>query len=259
VPALSTVSADVRLRYGPVLRYRDRPRTLLRPVDNRSSKPPKADRPWAYVVVVTCRDEVLAAFEVLGRQTGRVDFSPSEVLVQVRAAGSLYKDSTVRTHVVSHLVANGTLVRSSSGKYRLARHRHRPADPPLPAPVAVSDRVTEDAVKRAVAAVLEADGWTVDVRWGRDRGIDLDARRGSQRLIIEAKGEAPAGPQQVSYFLGALGELVQRMSDPAARYALALPDHPQYRGLVQRLPSLARQRLLLDVFFVDARGNVTPS
>jgi hypothetical protein len=29
----------------------------------------------------------------------------------------------------------------------------------------VSDRVTEDAVKRAVEAALEADGWTVDVRW----------------------------------------------------------------------------------------------
>jgi hypothetical protein len=205
---------------------------------------------------VTCRDEVLAAYETLGRSTGRVDFTPSEVLAQVRASGSLYKDSTIRTHVTSHMVEDGSLVRSSPGRYRLARHRHRPAETPTPPAVSVDDRVTEDTVKRAVAATLEADGWTVDVRWGRNRGIDIDAHRGTERLIVEAKGEAPAGPQQVNYFLGALGEIVQRMSDPAARYALALPDHPQYRGLVQRLPSLARQRLQLDVFFVDSASRV---
>jgi hypothetical protein len=210
----------------------------------------------AYVRAVTCRDEVLAAFEMLGGSTGRVDFSPSEVLAQVRATGSLYKDSTIRTHVASHMVEDGSLVRSSPGRYRLARHRHRPAETPNPQPVAVDDRVTEDAVKRAVVAALEAKGWTVDVRWGRDKGIDLDAHRGSDRLIVEAKGEAPAGPQQVNYFLGALGEIVQRMSDPTARYALALPDHPQYRSLVEGLPSLARQRLQLDVFFVDSTGRV---
>jgi hypothetical protein len=39
--------------------------------------------------------------------------------------------------------------------------------------------------------------------------------------------------------------------------ALALPDHPQYRGLVNRLPSLARTRLNLEVFFVDPKGAVT--
>ena len=50
---------------------------------------------------------------------------------------------------------------------------------------------------------------------------------------------------------------MQRMSDPCARYALALPDHPQYRGLVDRLPSLARERMLVDVFFVDSDGVVT--
>lgn len=206
---------------------------------------------------MTCRDEVLAAIETLGRQTGRVDFTPNEVLGQVRIAGSLYKESTVRTHVVSHMLEDGTLVRSSPGRYRLTRHRDKPSDPPSEPSIDINDRVAEDAVKGAVAAMLVADGWTVDVRWGRDRGIDVDAHRSAERFIVEAKGEAPAGPQQVNYFLGALGELVQRMNDPAARYALALPDHPQYRGLVQRLPALARERLHLEVLFVDAAGNVT--
>jgi hypothetical protein len=58
---------------------------------------------------VTCREEVLAAFEVLSCQTGRVDFSPSEILAQVRMTGTVSKDSTLRTHVVAHMVQDGML------------------------------------------------------------------------------------------------------------------------------------------------------
>jgi hypothetical protein len=119
---------------------------------------------------------------------------------------------------------------------------------------AAAQAVTEDEVKQAVKEYLEERGFSVVVAWGRVRGIDLDARCETDRWIVEAKGEAPSGPQQVNYFLGALGELVQRMSDPSARYALALPDHKQYRGLVDRLPLLARERLGLAVFFVRREG-----
>lgn len=62
---------------------------------------------------------------------------------------------------------------------------------------------------------------------------------------------------KVNYFLGALGELVQRMGDPAASYGLALPDHRQYRGLVEQLPSLARERSHLRIWFVRADGAVS--
>lgn len=86
--------------------------------------------------------------------------------------------------------------------------------------------------------------------WGRKRGIDIDAHGPHGRFIVEAKGEVLLQPQQVNYFLGALGELVQRMSDANARYGLALPDNRQYRGLVERLPALSRERLRLTVFFV---------
>ena len=59
-----------------------------------------------------------------------------------------------------------------------------------------------------------------------------------------------AGNKQINYFLRALGELLQRMNDPDARYGLAFPDNRQYRGLVDRLPKLAKQRLGLVVYFV---------
>ena len=74
--------------------------------------------------------------------------------------------------------------------------------------------------------------------------------------MVEAKGEAPRGAQQVNYFLGALGELVQRMTDKSARYGLALPDNRQYRNLVGRLPQFAWQSLRLIVYFVGAEGRV---
>lgn len=118
-------------------------------------------------------------------------------------------------------------------------------------------RITEDEVKEAVRAHLTARGFDVAVAWGRVRGIDIDARHpDGRRYVIEAKAEVgKAGPQQVNYFLGMLGELVQRMDDAQASYGIALPDNRQYRGLVDRLPALAKERLRLAVLWVSREGD----
>ena len=115
------------------------------------------------------------------------------------------------------------------------------------------DRITEDEVKEAVRAYLVADGFAVEVAWGRTPGIDIVARHADgRRYVIEAKAEVGiAGAQQHNYFVGMLGELIQRMEDPEATYAIALPDNHQYRGLVNRLPGLAKNRMTLAVFWVD--------
>ncbi len=78
-------------------------------------------------------------------------------------------------------------------------------------------------------------------------------------VLLEAKGSAQNPPQQVNYFLGALGELLQRMTSPSAVYGLGLPDSPQYRGLVDRLPALVWERLCFTVLFVskDTAGDYT--
>jgi hypothetical protein len=95
-------------------------------------------------------------------------------------------------------------------------------------------RITEDEVKEAVRGHLIDRGFEVEVAWGRVCGIDIDARHpDGRRYIIEAKAEVDRnGPQQVYYFLGVLGELVQRMDDAQAWYGIALPDNRQYRGLL---------------------------
>jgi hypothetical protein len=123
-----------------------------------------------------------------------------------------------------------------------------PQKAPRPAPG--DGLLQEDEVKAAVRDHLEAQGYDVDVAWGHERGIDIEARRPGDRILIEAKGEVLSDQQQGNYFIGALGELVQRLADPNARYGLALPDNRRYRGLVQRLPALARQRLNLVVYMV---------
>jgi hypothetical protein len=115
--------------------------------------------------------------------------------------------------------------------------------------------VTEDDVKRAIRDHLVEDGWTVTVKWDRKPGIDIEAVLGNRVLVIEAKGEVPSQPQMTNYFLGSLGELLQRMDAPSKEYGLALPKHGTYVGLVGRLPLWVKQHLKLQFFFVRRDGD----
>jgi hypothetical protein len=124
----------------------------------------------------------------------------------------------------------------------------RPVDTAAQRPASA---LTEDEVKQGAKEYLEAAGFSVTVAWGHQRGVDISAVSDSETLFLEAKGSAQNPPQQVNYFIGALGELLQRMSDPAASYGLALPDNSQYRGLVGRLPALTWKRLRFTVIFIS--------
>ncbi|MBT5356885.1 MAG: MarR family transcriptional regulator [Rhodospirillaceae bacterium] len=119
-----------------------------------------------------------------------------------------------------------------------------------------ADTMSEDELKEHLVRWLEAEGWTTEVAWGRTRGIDIDARRGRERWIIEAKGCGSLQPMRVNYFIGILGETLQRMDDPDARYAIAFPDMQQFRNLWERLPSLAKQRTGISALFVQGDGAV---
>ncbi|MDQ2786537.1 MAG: MarR family transcriptional regulator [Chloroflexota bacterium] len=110
--------------------------------------------------------------------------------------------------------------------------------------------LSEDNVKAAVAAVLQVDGWETDIRWRHIHGIDIAASRGDERLILEAKGEGSRNPMRVNYFLGALGELLQRMESPNVRYGIAVPAHRQFVGLILRLPIWVRSHLNLCFYLV---------
>jgi hypothetical protein len=115
-----------------------------------------------------------------------------------------------------------------------------------------NELLTEDEIKRALEQYLEAEGYDVlSIAWGHSRGIDIEAEGPDGRMLLEVKGDAPTPQMQGNYFLGALGELLQRMDDPDATYGIVLPDNHRFRGLVERFPSEARRRLGLVWIFVS--------
>ena len=59
------------------------------------------------------------------------------------------------------------------------------------------------------------------------------------------------------YFISMLGETLQRMDDPSAKYSIAIPDVKQFRNLWYRLPNLAKQRTSITALFVAGNGNVS--
>lgn len=116
--------------------------------------------------------------------------------------------------------------------------------------------LSEDELKRILERWLTAQGWTVEIAWARSPGIDLLARKDGKRWIIEAKGQGSLAPMRVNYFLGALGETLQRMDDPSATYSVAFPDVKQFRNLWSRLPQLARERTQISALFVTHDGQI---
>ncbi len=76
---------------------------------------------------MTCRDEILSAFERLERRHGRRNLGLSEVVQEVEAAGTDYAESTIRTHIssvmcrdspVNHGTVYDDLERVGHGRYR---------------------------------------------------------------------------------------------------------------------------------------------
>jgi DNA-binding MarR family transcriptional regulator len=118
------------------------------------------------------------------------------------------------------------------------------------------EALSEEDIKRRLVAWLAADGWTATVAWAKQHGVDIDARRGEERWVIEVKGPGSRPPMRVNYFVGILGETLQRMNDPDARYSIALPELAQFRRLWERLPELAKTRTGVSAIFVSKAGDV---
>ena len=210
-------------------------------------------------VKATLKDRIL---DLLKTRPGLTDREITDILQGPHAGQQAVNQAT------RQLATSGRIVRQRrrDGLFRNYLPGTEPAEliedvaaQPGDSTLLAEDVMSEDEVKRALEAWLTADGWQVTVRFGHDRGIDVDARRDKSRWIIEAKGAGKYDPMRVNYFLGALGELLRRMDDPDARYSIALPDLAQYRRLWDRLPGLAKQRMRLSALFVDRAGQVEES
>jgi hypothetical protein len=74
---------------------------------------------------MSCRDEILRVVQVLGKK----EFSVQEIVDSMRASGTVYGESTIRTHVASRMCANAPqnhavkyndFIRIRHGTYKLA-------------------------------------------------------------------------------------------------------------------------------------------
>ncbi len=118
------------------------------------------------------------------------------------------------------------------------------------------NHISEDAIKEVLENWLIAQGWKVKIAWGRNHGVDIEATNENQKWLIEVKGQGSQNAMRVNYFLGILGETLQRMEDPQTKYSISLPDIQQFRNLWSRLPYLAKSRTEITAIFVDKDGNV---
>jgi len=143
------------------------------------------------------------------------------------------------------------------GAQRQAAQKLQSPRGPVPTKNHDVEALSEDEIKEVLVKWLSKQGWDSKVAWGRTQGIDVEATRGKERWVIEVKGPGSRPQMRVNYFIGILGETLQRMDDSRARYSIALPELPQYRGLWDRLPSLAKERTKISILFVSINGNIS--
>lgn len=246
------------------------------------------------------REELLAAARALTKR-GSVPFSPKELIAEARQHGCGYPDTTLRTFINGpmcvnspdhHAVQYADLVRIAHGLYRLAADSAGPVTQrPRPAAVQHSDSVTptydgstalaqdewywEGNVQAAIVRHLAAAGWhirRVAETATREHGVDVEADRAGQRLLVEVKGypsavyargerqgqskSTPAPLQARMYYSNAvLTGLILRAEHPDAQVVLAFPDFQTYGTLARRtIKPLSSAGI--DVWTVDVSGTV---
>jgi len=118
------------------------------------------------------------------------------------------------------------------------------------------DSLSEHKIKQILETYLSTRGWDTRIAWDKGHGPDIEAKRGTERWIIEVKGPGSRDQMRVNYFLFILGEILQRMNDPNCKYSIALPDMKQFRGLWERLSELAKNRTGVTALFVNSVGGV---
>ena len=123
---------------------------------------------------------------------------------------------------------------------------------------------SETFVLSAIRKVLQAKGYKLDPpRSLHAHGVDIKVRHKKYRhyIFVECKGYPKGtyseGVQRDNYFLTILGQILTRMRQKNAYYAVALPYHKFYRGRILRQDlRLAREWLGLWFFLVKRDGTV---
>ncbi len=114
----------------------------------------------------------------------------------------------------------------------------------------------EEQVIEILENRANAEGWkTIDKNVGRVQGVDLKLLKANNVIVIEAKGEREGPPQHRSELNGVLGEIIMDMKEEKLHqvysYCIAFPKTDRFRRTVDNIPLKPRQRLGLNIIFVD--------
>lgn len=201
---------------------------------------------------MTLKEEIL---DLLDRRPG---FSDREITNELRGTGAPQQPIF---QACKDLERRGRLERKKRSDGRIGNYLAETAiEPDEPLIKESTDILTEDALKKSLQSWLSTDGWTTKIAWARERGSDVVAtKQDAAPWVIEVKGCGSRPQMQGNYFLAILGQILQRMQDPSAKYSIALPDLPRFRGLWERLPDAAKARAGVSALFVGADGSVAES
>jgi hypothetical protein len=119
-----------------------------------------------------------------------------------------------------------------------------------------ADEMPDRRMKQYLESFLVSQGWDPEINWSSNHGIDIEAKRDLQHWIIQVTKAGPPTSPPNNSFIFVLGEILQRMDDPAAKYSVAMPDTRPFYRLWKRLPWQVKNKTGLSALFVDLSGSV---
>lgn len=254
--------------------------------------------------MATARETVLQALAELESETGNAAHRLVDITRRAMAISPGFQETTIRTYVTSVMCADAPvhhanhtddLLRVDRGVYR----RVRPEDDLAPirdradrsvgatrsasaidadantSGDAVSEWHWEGNIQAAMVAHLAGSGWlirSVADTASRQRGVDIIAERGGERMLVEVKGypseyyvrgerrgqrkKTPPSLQARVWFSDlVLSSMLNADDDSDASIVLCLPTVPTYRSLAERTDDSLR-RLGFRVAWVAEGGSV---
>ena len=111
---------------------------------------------------------------------------------------------------------------------------------------------TESEVEARFCEWLAGEGWTDIERASGTNYLDVSAWKDGRRLVAESKGVTKDTGTDVDTLYG---QILRRMEDPAAAYALVVPEGNVLESAL-RVEEWVRRRLGLTIYSVAEDGAV---
>jgi len=120
---------------------------------------------------------------------------------------------------------------------------------------------SEDDVTETIVRYLQGEGFEVKKALGRNRGVDIVARKNGKVYYFENEGnERPnkqplKTSQKYTHLLRCVGQICARMKDEG-EYYIGLPEDKYYRQYIEEELRNALRKLKVRIAWVQENGEV---